>query len=267
MSNPAPPTETLPPMTPRESRIKALMARSNAKPVLRPAWSIVLLAWLVRLSAVINLVSSVLPEVPKLIYWLQPWMPFEISEGTRILMFMTSMLFFILASGLEKGKRTAWLLTMATLAIAPILHFGHATIWWQMLINLGLIIFLLLHHHHFVVRSDLRSVRSGLAIYSLLAILLLTFGTVRLHDLRDETSGGDDWVSCMQTAFELVLVPKQPHSGSPDGCLIQLFCASASWRRHRCLDRTFFNATPGFCATTDSCSRSGENTKIDQSVR
>jgi phosphatidylglycerol lysyltransferase len=69
-----------------------------------------------------------------------------------------------------------------------------------------LIVFLLLHHRHFIVRSDLRSVRLALFICSLLAVSLLTFGTVRLHDLRYETSGGDDWGSCMQAAFELVLV-------------------------------------------------------------
>ena len=102
-----------------------------------PSWGIVLLAWLVRLSAFINLISSLLPQKPNLVHWLGPWMPFEISEGTKLRMFLTSMLLFILASGLAKGKRTAWLLTMATLAIAPILHLGQVTIWPQVPHQLG----------------------------------------------------------------------------------------------------------------------------------
>jgi phosphatidylglycerol lysyltransferase len=184
---------------------QAILSNDMAKYLLRPSWSIVLLAWLVRLSALINLISSVSPSIPKFVHWLKPWMPFEITEGTRLRMFLTSLLLFILASGLARGKRTAWLLTMATLAIAPILHLGYVSIWPQELINLGLIVFLLLHHRFFVVRSDLRSVRSGLLICSVLAVVLLVFGTVRLHELVDETSGGDDWGSCLQTAFELVL--------------------------------------------------------------
>jgi lysylphosphatidylglycerol synthetase-like protein (DUF2156 family) len=184
------------------------------KRFLSPPWSITLLAWLVRLSALINLMCSLLPATPGLVHWLGSWMPFEISDGIRLRMFLTSLLLFILASGLARGKRTAWLLTMATLAVAPILHLGYVAVWPQMLINLGLIVFLLLNHRYFVVRSDLRSVRSGLIICSILAAALLTFGTVRLHDLVDETSGGDDWGSCLQTAFELVLV-QNAHAQEP----------------------------------------------------
>jgi phosphatidylglycerol lysyltransferase len=180
----------------------------------RSSWGIFLLAWLVRLSALINLLSSVLPERPRLVHWLGPWMPFEISEGIRLRIFLTSLLLFILASGLAKGKRTVWLLTMATLAIAPISHWGHVVIWPQMLINLGLIVFLLLHHRYFVVKSDRRSVRSALIICSVLGLTLLTLGTIRLHLLVDETSGGDDWGSCLQAAFELV-VAQNAHAQEP----------------------------------------------------
>jgi phosphatidylglycerol lysyltransferase len=206
MSNPASRSEALLQPTVGENPLQATLRHAPTKPLLHRAWSIVLLAWLVRISAFINLISSVLPVKSHLVHWVGLWMPFEISEGIRLRMFLTSMLLFILASGLERGKRTAWLLTMATLAIAPILHLGHMTIWPQLFINLGLIVFLLLHHRYFIVRSDRRSVRSALLICSLLTTLLLAFGTVRLHDLRYETSGGDDWESCIQTAFELVLV-------------------------------------------------------------
>lgn len=206
MSNPVPQPDVVLQSAVGENSLQATANLAATKPLLHRVWSIVLLAWLIRISAFINLISSILPVKLKLVHWLGLWMPFEISEGIRLRMFLTSVLLFILASGLERGKRTVWLLTMATLAIAPILHLGHTTIWPQMLINLGLIVFLLLHHRHFVVRSDRRSVRAALLICSMLAVSLLAIGTVRLHDLRDETSGGDDWESCIQTAFELVLV-------------------------------------------------------------
>ncbi|MCE0523501.1 MAG: phosphatidylglycerol lysyltransferase domain-containing protein [Methylacidiphilales bacterium] len=207
MSTPASQSEVMLTPTVGESPSESLLPNDkSSRAVSGASWGIVLLAWLVRLSAFINLISSLLPEKPKLVYWLEPWMPFEISEGIRLRMFLTSLLLFILASGLARGKRTAWLLTMATLTIAPILHLGYVDIWPQVLINLGLIVFLLLHHRHFVVRSDQRSIRSALIICSILAVALLAFGTARLHNLVDETSGGDDWGACMQTALELVLV-------------------------------------------------------------
>lgn len=214
MNDPLPPPEALPPPAIGESPPPALLSHDQARRLLGPSWSILLLAWLVRLSAFINLMSSLLTVEPELVHWLGPWMPFEISEGIRLRMFLTSLLLFILASGLERGKRTAWLLTMATLAIAPILHLGYVAILPQMLINFALIVFLLLHHRHFVVQSDRRSVRSALIICSILTVALLTFGTVRLHDLVDETWGGDDWASCLQTAFELVLV-QNAHAQGP----------------------------------------------------
>jgi phosphatidylglycerol lysyltransferase len=172
----------------------------------RPPWAIILLAWAVRFSATIDLISAVFRVRFKLVQTLSPWSPFEISQGFPLCMVLTSALLFILASGLVKGKRVAWFLTIGALTIAPILHLGRAVIWPQALINLSVIGYLILHHRYFVTRSDWKSVRFALVICPLLASALLIFGSVRLHHLRFQTSGGDDWISCIQAAFELVLV-------------------------------------------------------------
>jgi phosphatidylglycerol lysyltransferase len=175
-------------------------------PLLRPSWSIIILAWFVRLSAGLNLFFALTHRDPKVIGWLGPWSPFEIAGGRHIRMLLMAILLFILASGLVRGKRTAWLCTIGVLALAPFLHFGSAIIWPQILINLGLIAFLFGHRRYFVARSDGRAVRSAIVICSVLAVALLLFGSIRLHDLRFETSGSDNWRACIQTALELVLV-------------------------------------------------------------
>jgi lysylphosphatidylglycerol synthetase-like protein (DUF2156 family) len=214
MSNPMRQSEEVLPSTSGDNPKALAMSDLTSRRSAAGSWSITLLAWFVRFSAGINLMSSLLPAMPKLVHWLAAWMPFEISDGIRFRMFLTSILLFTLASGLERGKRTAWLLTIATLAVAPVLHLGYVAFWPQMLINLGLIVFLLLQHRHFVVRSDRRSVRSALLICSVLGGALLLLGTVRLHELVEETSGGNDWGSCMQAAFELVLAQKA-HAQEP----------------------------------------------------
>lgn len=187
------------------------MSKTDVPPELesipfRPPWTIILLAWIVRLSAGINLLAAIFRRQTEWIHSAAVWLPFEISDGQRIRILLTSILLFMLASGLMRGKRTAWLLTIITLTIAPLLHWGSAIIWPQALINLALIVLLLLHHRYFVTRSNWKSVRAALIICPLAAAFFLVFGTVRLHDLRDETSGGDDWEACAQTAVELILV-------------------------------------------------------------
>jgi lysylphosphatidylglycerol synthetase-like protein (DUF2156 family) len=174
--------------------------------ILRPRWSISVLAWIVRFSASVNLVASLLHDRPQFVYWLGPWLPFEVSEGRRVLMFLTSVLLFLLAGALTRGKRIAWIWTILALAVAPAVHLGRIDLWPQLLINGGVIGFLYLHRRYFVVGSDPRLLRSALTICPVLALALLIFGTVRLHELRNETDGGDDWVSCAQAALELVLV-------------------------------------------------------------
>jgi phosphatidylglycerol lysyltransferase len=176
--------------------------------------SITILAWAVRLAAVINLIAFTQHHQSRIIYWLSAWMPFEISAGRRVLMLLTALLLFILSSGLERGKRLAWLLTIIALVFAPLIHFGYAVIWPQILLNLLLISLLIVHHRYFVAQSDRESIRSALILCPILLVCLMVVGTVRLHDLRDETSGPDSWIGCLQAACELVLV-QNAHTQAP----------------------------------------------------
>lgn len=180
----------------------------KARRMLRPVTSIVVLAWAVRLASLYDMFNAILRYQPKFIYWLGEWVPFEISEGCRIRMFITSVLLFVLASGLQRGKRVAWQMTIAGLMIAPILHLGRAAVWPQALVNLVLIGFLLLHRRYFMARSDRGSIRSAMVVCSLMVMALLIFGTVRLHALHKQTSGDRSWAGCLQSASELVLVRK-----------------------------------------------------------
>jgi phosphatidylglycerol lysyltransferase len=169
------------------------------------ATSLVGLAWAVRIVSLLNMLNAVLPYQPRFIYGLGRWVPFEISEGHRFRMFLMSILLIILASGLQRGKKLAWQLTIAGLMLAPVLHLGRAVIWPQAIVNLTLVGFLIYHRRHFIARSDERSVRSGLVACSLLLAGLLFFGTARIHSLHQQTSGDHSWPGSFQTASELVV--------------------------------------------------------------
>ena len=185
-----------PPETPR---------KKNPARWLRPVTAIVALAWAVRLVSLVDILYALLRYQPPLIYWLGKWVPFEISEGNRIRMFLMSVVLLMLASGLQRGKRIAWQITIAGLMLAPILHLGRGVIWPQALINLMLVGFLLMHRNYFVAKSDARSIRFAVIICPLLAAALLIFGTVRLHALHKDLTGDISWFGCAQTAGELVI--------------------------------------------------------------
>jgi lysylphosphatidylglycerol synthetase-like protein (DUF2156 family) len=173
---------------------------------LRPILSITVLAWAVRLVAVFNMVNAALRYQPKFIFWLGKWVPMELTDTARIRLFLTSMLLFILASGLQRGKKLAWQITVLGLMLAPVLYLGRGAIWPLALANLAVLGMLAYHRHYFVVESDPRSVRSALVICPLLGAALLTVGTMRLHALHKHTVGDHSWPGCLRTASELVFL-------------------------------------------------------------
>ncbi len=175
---------------PSSPRVRAV-PRVDVLP--RPAASIVALAWAVRLVSLFNMLNALLRYQPKFIYWLGKWVPFEITEGYRVRMFLMSVLLFVLASGLQRGKRLAWQITIAGLMLAPILHLGREAIWQPAMVNLVLIGFLVAQRRYFVVESDPRSIHSALILCPILALALLTFGTIRLHALHKHTLGEHSW--------------------------------------------------------------------------
>jgi phosphatidylglycerol lysyltransferase len=167
---------------------------------------IFILTWTIRFAALLNFVAAVLPHRPYLLSWMAAWLPFEISEGRRIRMLIMTLVLLLLSSGLERGKKSAWVLTIVALACAPFVHLGRISIWPQVLLNLPVIVVLYFYRHYFVARSDPRFLRSALVICPVILLGLLAFGTVRLHQLRFETDGPDSWGGCLQAACELILV-------------------------------------------------------------
>ena len=193
--------------------------REVAPPPRHRLISISLLAWAVRGAAAINFIAFTLHHAPRIIYWLAAWVPIEISVGRRVLMLLTSILLLVLASGLERGKKMAWLLTMGALAVAPFIHLGRMVIWPQFLLNLPLIGLLIVNRRFFLARSNEKSMWSAIIFCPILLTILLGAGTFKLHELRFETSGSDSWAGSLQTACELVFVqnahaqvPQTPHA-------------------------------------------------------
>ena len=158
-----------------------------------------------RVVSLFNMLNALLRYQPKFIFWLGKWVPMEITESTRIRMFLMSVLLFILASGLQRGKKLAWQITLLGLMLAPILHLGRGAIWISALVSLAAR--WLPSPASALLRGRVgpaRSIRSALIICPLLALALLVFGTIRLHALHKHTFGDHTWVGCAKTASELV---------------------------------------------------------------
>jgi phosphatidylglycerol lysyltransferase len=185
---------------------QSILSAEKAGHPFRPVLSIIILAWAVRIVSLFNMLNALLRYQPKLIFWLGKWVPFDISEGHRVRMFLISVLLLILASGLQRGKRIAWQITVLGLLLAPILHLGRGASWVPALVNLAIIGFLILHRRYFVVESDPKSIRSAVIICPILAIALVAFGAIRLHALHKHTFGDHTWPGCVETAVQLVFI-------------------------------------------------------------
>ena len=184
--------------------------------ILRPRRSIIALAWLIRFSAGVNLVASLLhttgrssstgsapaairdfrgpprPHVPDL--------GAALPAGRRA------------HAGQTHRPRS----TILALAVAPAVHLGRIDLWPQLLINGGVIGFLFMHRRYFVVGSDPRLLRSALAICPLLALALLYFsGPCACMNCAMKTSGDDDWLLLRPDGSSNCAGAKLPHASSP----------------------------------------------------
>lgn len=164
------------------------------------------LSAVVALTGVINLVEAALPKEPAVIDWMELWIPFQVSEGSRILMLLTGVMLMSLAHGLARSKRAAWALTVAAIIISPILHLGRAFDWYYIIVNTVILIWLLYEQQQFTARSDEPSIRWALALAVPILFGFAAYGVLNFRNLPGEFSGATTLDTQIQATLELVFL-------------------------------------------------------------
>ncbi|HTX93163.1 MAG TPA: phosphatidylglycerol lysyltransferase domain-containing protein [Anaerolineales bacterium] len=193
--------------------------------ILAEAWGVRLVALLTWLMGAVNLLSAVRPAMMDRLALIRDIVPLEVREGSRLTVALAGFALFLLAGGLWRRKRTAWLLTGLLLVVSVATHLlkgldvdeaGMATV---------LVVLLLLLRQSFYAYSDPPSLRQGLAVLASAFAFTLTYGVAgfAITNLRHHQPA--NFVNAVQHTLVMLFTFYDP-APQPAGGFGRYFAAS-----------------------------------------
>ena len=137
-----------------------------------------LLALLTAAAGVINISSAIQPALAERLAALQNLMPVPILHASRIVVAVAGFALLILAEGLNRRKRVAWVWSLGVLGISLLTHLGKGLDFEEASFALVLIVLLLVFRNAFWARSDPGSLRKGALILLAALLFTLAYGTL-----------------------------------------------------------------------------------------
>jgi phosphatidylglycerol lysyltransferase len=136
--------------------------------------SIRLVALLTAAMGIVNILSGVTPSLHDRLKLLMAYSPFGVHTGGHLTTAMAGFALLLLADGLRRRKQTAWVLTVAVLAITIPAHLIKGLDYEEAILAAALLAWLISLRSHFHARSDPPSIRQGLwAVLAAFAFTLL----------------------------------------------------------------------------------------------
>lgn len=165
-----------------------------------------ILAFAVGLSGLINVWEGLWAKEPAVLDWMQEFLPFDISQHSRMLLLSGGLFLLLLSRGLYRRKRAAFVLTLALLAISPLLHLSSAFDWHHAVAQLALAAALFYWRGEFRALSDESSVRWAIVISVAMVVLLTAFGFASFHAYGSQISGQRTLWRELQCSLELIFL-------------------------------------------------------------
>jgi phosphatidylglycerol lysyltransferase len=148
------------------------MKRSNPSSL-----SLLITAALVASMGVINLLSAVTPSLPSRVAWLRDLYPVEIRHSAHLFTALSGFSLLILASGLLRRKRVAWMLTLGFLAVSILFNLIKGLDYEESLFAAGLLVLLSATRKAYTARSDAPSMAQGAKALLASCLFTLAYGT------------------------------------------------------------------------------------------
>jgi len=123
---------------------------------------------------VFDVVTSVLPPSRHHLSLLLRFTPLVVAQSAAALLALCGLVMLVLARGIRRGQRKAWVLTCAVLGVAAVLHLARGVDELQSALSLGLLAGLLIRRDAFGASADRRAARSSTVL--LVGGLLTTIG-------------------------------------------------------------------------------------------
>jgi phosphatidylglycerol lysyltransferase len=128
------------------------------------AWGVRLTALLTWLMGAVNLLSAVQPAMMNRLALIRDAIPLEVRVGSRLTTALAGFALFLLAGGLWRRKRTAWLLTGLLLIVSVAAHLLKGLDVDEAGLAVGLVLLLVLLRKSFYADSDPPSLRQGMIV-------------------------------------------------------------------------------------------------------
>ncbi|OKH38265.1 hypothetical protein NIES2101_36155 [Calothrix sp. HK-06] len=153
-------------------------------------WSASLLTGLV---GIVNLLSSVTPNLYGRNHILKQFLPFEIRAGGHIFAALTGFILLTLATNLLRRKRIAWFITVTLLVLSIISHIFKGLDYEESLLSGVLLIQLIAMRHVFTARSDRPSIAKGVRVLIGALLFTLAYGTIGFYLLDGKFTENFNW--------------------------------------------------------------------------
>jgi len=145
--------------------------------------ALLLLPASVALCGFSNILDSIIPSSLAIIDKIQEWIPLEVSQHGRFILFVSGVMLLALARGLRRRKRVAWHMTAVILTVSAILDFTQTFNWNRSAVALVILAALFWRRKLFDARSDTPSFRLGIAVAGVMFLLLAGYGATAIHGL------------------------------------------------------------------------------------
>ncbi|MFA7368860.1 MAG: phosphatidylglycerol lysyltransferase domain-containing protein, partial [Kiritimatiellales bacterium] len=153
--------------------------------------ALMLLPASVALCGFSNILDSIIPSSSAIIDKIQEWIPLEVSQHGRFILFLSGAMLLALACGLRRRKRVAWNMAAVILSVSAVLDFTQTFNWNRSAVALVILAALFRRRKLFDARSDVPSFRLGIAAAGVMFLLLAGYGTAAIHGLGVRGVFGD----------------------------------------------------------------------------
>jgi len=145
----------------------------------RQHWQVWLVAGMVFANGFFEIVQPLVlrqPEPHDILSYLL--VPFGIYHLSRVLTLVSGLLLMYLSFNLVQRKRAAWLITLGISVLLTGIHLLHRSSLFLAIAPGSMVLLLVLFRERFTVRSEISSIRQGVALAILCLLAALVYGTL-----------------------------------------------------------------------------------------
>ncbi|MEN6642996.1 MAG: flippase-like domain-containing protein [Armatimonadia bacterium] len=145
------------------------------------AASVAIVSLLTALMGIVNLLSGITPSLAARLHLIRADLPLEVRHGGHLAASMAGFALIMLARGLSRHKRIAWLLTLLVLGVSIVSHLVKGLDYEEATLAAALALWLLSLRGSFNAVSDPPSVTQGLIAVAAALVFTLAYGTLGLY--------------------------------------------------------------------------------------